>query len=81
MPELEVVQDVLRRRAVGQTICEVIVIPPDGVIVMRDLTTRDSKPRLLDNAFKRTHHELLPHLPARWVYQKLSIRVKKYEFE
>ena len=53
LPELEVVQDVLQRRAVGQTICEVIDIPPDGVIVMRDLTTRDSKPRLLGNAFKR----------------------------
>ncbi len=38
LPELEVVREVLQRRIVGQTITTVEVIPPGGVIVIRDLT-------------------------------------------
>jgi len=38
LPELEVVREVLQRRAVGQTIEKVEVLPPGGPIVVRDLT-------------------------------------------
>ncbi len=38
LPELEVVREVLTRRIVGQTFTEVKVIPPGGIIVVRDLT-------------------------------------------
>jgi formamidopyrimidine-DNA glycosylase len=38
LPELEVVCEVLDRRVVGQAIQSVTVIPPGGVIVVRDLT-------------------------------------------
>ena len=38
LPELEVVREVLQRRVVGQTITGVDVIPPGGLIVVRDLT-------------------------------------------
>jgi formamidopyrimidine-DNA glycosylase len=38
LPELEVVCEVLRRRAVGRKIAEVEVLPPGGPIVVRDLT-------------------------------------------
>jgi formamidopyrimidine-DNA glycosylase len=40
LPELQVVQQVLQRRAVGATIEEVLVLPPGGAIVVRDLTHR-----------------------------------------
>ena len=40
LPELEVVQQVLQRRAVGATIEEVSILPPGGAIVVRDLTHR-----------------------------------------
>jgi formamidopyrimidine-DNA glycosylase len=38
LPELEVVREVLLRRAAGQTIIEVEVLPPGGPVVVRDLT-------------------------------------------
>ncbi len=38
LPELEVVRDVLQRRAVSQRISQVEVLPPGGPIVVRDLT-------------------------------------------
>ena len=38
LPELEVVQEVLSRRIVGQTILTAESIPPGGPIVVRDLT-------------------------------------------
>lgn len=38
LPELDVVAEVLNRRVVGQTITGVEVIPPGGIIVVRDLT-------------------------------------------
>ncbi|MBL8046670.1 MAG: Fpg/Nei family DNA glycosylase [Anaerolineales bacterium] len=38
LPELDVVAEVLNRRVVGQTIIGVEVIPPGGIIVVRDLT-------------------------------------------
>jgi formamidopyrimidine-DNA glycosylase len=38
LPELEVVREVLQRRVVGKTIHSVEVVPPDGLIVVRDLT-------------------------------------------
>jgi formamidopyrimidine-DNA glycosylase len=41
LPELEVVRDVLQRRVVGTTIERVEIVPPGGVIVVRDLTHGD----------------------------------------
>jgi formamidopyrimidine-DNA glycosylase len=38
LPELEVVCEVLDRRVIGQAVQSVTVIPPGGVIVVRDLT-------------------------------------------
>ncbi len=38
LPELEVIREVLTRRIIGQTFAEVKVIPPGGIIVVRDLT-------------------------------------------
>ena len=38
LPELEVVCEVLNRRIVGQTIQSVKVLPPGGLVVVRDLT-------------------------------------------
>jgi hypothetical protein len=38
LPELTVVQEVLNRRILGQTIISAEVIPPGGAIVVRDLT-------------------------------------------
>jgi formamidopyrimidine-DNA glycosylase len=38
LPELEVVQQVLQRRAAGAMIDEVTILPPGGAIVVRDLT-------------------------------------------
>jgi formamidopyrimidine-DNA glycosylase len=38
LPELEVVREVLQRRVVGQTVTDVQVIPPGGLIVVRDAT-------------------------------------------
>jgi formamidopyrimidine-DNA glycosylase len=38
LPELEVVREVLQRRVVGKTLSEVVVLPPGGPIVVRDLT-------------------------------------------
>jgi formamidopyrimidine-DNA glycosylase len=38
LPELEVVQEVLNRRIVGQTITAAEGIPPGAAIVIRDLT-------------------------------------------
>ena len=41
LPELEIVREVLGRRVLGQTITEVLVVPPGGPIVARDLTGRE----------------------------------------
>jgi hypothetical protein len=38
LPELEVVQEVLNRRILGQTITAADAIPPGAAIVIRDLT-------------------------------------------
>jgi formamidopyrimidine-DNA glycosylase len=38
LPELEVVREVLQRQVVGKTIHSVEVVPPGGLIVVRDLT-------------------------------------------
>lgn len=38
LPELEVVREVLGRRIVGKTVAGVLVIPPGGAIVVRDLS-------------------------------------------
>ena len=40
LPELEIVQQVLQKRAAGATIENVQVLPPGGAIVARDLTQR-----------------------------------------
>ncbi|HTP01589.1 MAG TPA: DNA-formamidopyrimidine glycosylase family protein [Anaerolineales bacterium] len=37
LPELEVVREVLQRRALGETVAEVQVLPPGGPIVIRDM--------------------------------------------
>ena len=52
LPELEVVRDVLQRRVVGQTITEVQVVPPGGLIVVRDMTGRGLAPALVGRSFK-----------------------------
>jgi len=46
LPELEVVREVLHRRVLGQTITEVLVLPPGGPIVTRDMTGRDFRSTL-----------------------------------
>lgn len=38
LPELEVIREVLDRRILGLTLAEVQVIPPGGILVVRDLT-------------------------------------------
>ena len=38
LPELEIIEEVLNRRAVGQSITGVRLIPPGSAIVLRDLT-------------------------------------------
>jgi formamidopyrimidine-DNA glycosylase len=38
LPELEVIGEVLRRRVVGQAVTAAAVLPPGGLIVVRDLT-------------------------------------------
>ena len=38
LPELEIVQDVLTRHLLDQTLTEVKVLPPGGILVVRDLT-------------------------------------------
>jgi formamidopyrimidine-DNA glycosylase len=38
LPELEIVREVLLRHILGQTLTEVKVLPPGGIIVVRDLT-------------------------------------------
>jgi formamidopyrimidine-DNA glycosylase len=40
LPELEIVQQVLQRRVAGTRIEQVLVLPPGGAIVVRDLTQR-----------------------------------------
>jgi formamidopyrimidine-DNA glycosylase len=39
-PELEVVREVLQRRILGQSLTEVQILPPGGIIVVRDLTAQ-----------------------------------------
>ena len=46
LPELEVVREVLDRRVLGQTITAVLVLPPGGPIVTRDMTGRDFRSTL-----------------------------------
>ncbi len=46
LPELEVVREVLQRRVLGQSLTEVLLIPPGGPIVARDLTGGDFKTAL-----------------------------------
>ena len=45
LPELTVVQEVLNRRILGQTIVSAEVIPPGGPIVVRDLMGESFAPR------------------------------------
>ncbi len=47
LPELEVVREVLVRRVLGQSVMDVLVIPPGGPIVARDLTGGDFKSALV----------------------------------
>ncbi len=51
LPELEVVREVLQRRVVGQGITDVQVLPPGGLIVIRDLTGRGFSPALTGKTF------------------------------
>lgn len=48
LPELEVVCEVLQRRVVGQRIVGVKIIPPGGMIVVRDLTHQGFESSLID---------------------------------
>jgi len=47
LPELEVVREVLQRRAMGLSITDVEVLPPGGPIVIRDLTHQGFRPALV----------------------------------
>ncbi len=51
LPELEVVQEVLHRRILGQVIVSADVIPPGGPIVVRDLTSEGFGPALTGARF------------------------------
>ena len=57
LPELEVVQEVLQRHVVGQTILDVEIRPPGGAIVARDLTGAGFKQtlpgKIIDAVFRR----------------------------
>ena len=46
LPELEVVKEVLLRRVVGTTLQGVVVLPPGGPVVVRDLTQLGLGPAL-----------------------------------
>ena len=50
LPELEVVCEVLQQRIVGQSIADVQVLPPGGLIVVRDMTGRGLAPALVERA-------------------------------
>jgi formamidopyrimidine-DNA glycosylase len=52
LPELEVVQEVLNRRIIGQTITAAEAIPPGAAIVIRDLTGAGFGPALTGAAFQ-----------------------------
>ena len=52
LPELEVVQEVLNRRILGQTILSAEVIAPGGPIVVRDLTGEGFAPGLAGTRFE-----------------------------
>jgi len=52
LPELTVVQEVLHRRILGQTITSADVIPPGGPIVVRDLTGAGFGPALAGAKFE-----------------------------
>lgn len=52
LPELEVVQEVLTRRIVGQTIVAADAIPPGAAIVVRDLTGAGFGPALAGATFE-----------------------------
>ena len=53
LPELEVVQEVLNRRILGQTIASAEVIPPGATIVIPDLSTEGFAPGLAGARFER----------------------------
>jgi formamidopyrimidine-DNA glycosylase len=50
LPELQIVCEVLQRRVVGQRIADVQVLPPGGLIVVRDMTGRGLAPALEEQA-------------------------------
>src|SRR5690348_11002863 len=52
LPELEVVQEVLNRRILGQTIIAAEAIPPGAAIVIRDLTGAGFGPALTGARFE-----------------------------
>lgn len=55
LPELEVVREVLQRRAVGQTITSVRLIPPGSAIVLRDLTNTGFENGLTGRSIESIH--------------------------
>ncbi len=61
LPELTVVQEVLNRRLLGQTVTSAEVIPPGGPIVVRDLTGEGFAPAL---AGAREDGAGIPNTPA-----------------
>lgn len=46
LPELEVVREVLQRRVLGQSMVDVLILPPGGPIVIRDMTGGDFRSTL-----------------------------------
>jgi len=62
LPELEVVREVLNRRILGQTITEVKVIPPGGVIVVRDLTHGGFESTLIGRTVSEIKRGKIPSL-------------------
>jgi formamidopyrimidine-DNA glycosylase len=52
VPKLTVVQEVLNRRIIGQTIVSAEVMPPGGPIVVGDLTGEGFAPGLADTRFE-----------------------------
>ncbi len=55
LPELEIVREVLERRAVGQTITAVQLIAPGSAIVLRDLTTTGFEKALIRRTIASIH--------------------------
>ena len=70
LPELTVVQEVLTRRIVGQTIVSAEFIPPGGPIVVRDLTGEGFAAALTEATFTRSCISAAARTSAMWTRRK-----------